>query len=135
MVEIDIEYQGDLRCKAVHGPSGMELVTDAPVDNQGKGEAFSPTDLCATAIGTCMATMMGIQARTLAVDLTGMKVRVGKTMSADQPRRIAQLDVEISVSGSLSEKHRNQLIRAAEHCPVHYSLHPDVRVNLNFNWE
>ena len=135
MVEINVEYQGDLHCEAVHGPSGMRLTTDAPVDNQGRGESFSPTDLCATAIGTCMATMLGIQARTLALDLKGMKVRVGKTMSADQPRRIAQLDVEISVPGSLSEKHRTQLVRAAEHCPVHYSLHPDVRVNLNFNWE
>ena len=135
MVEINIEYQGDLHCEAVHGPSGTCLSTDAPVDNQGRGESFSPTDLCATALGTCMATIMGIQARTLDIDLKGMTVKVGKTMSADQPRRIAQLDVGISVPGQLSEKHRQQLIRAAEHCPVHYSLHPDVRINLNFNWE
>lgn len=135
MVEIDIEYQGDLRCEAIHGPSGLRVITDAPVDNQGKGEAFSPTDLCATALGVCMATIMGIQARTLAIDLKGMKVHVGKTMSADQPRRIAQLDVDISVPGMLSEKIRKQLIQAAEHCPVRYSLHPDIRVNLNFRWE
>lgn len=135
MVEIDIEYQGSLRCKAVHGPSKTELVTDAPVDNQGKGEAFSPTDLCATALGSCMATIMGIQARTLEVDISGMIVHVGKTMSADLPRRIAQLDVEITMPGELSEKHKKQLICAAEQCPVHYSLHPDIKVNLEFNWQ
>ena len=135
MVEIDIEYLGDLRCKAVHGPSKMELLTDAPVDNQGKGEAFSPTDLCATALGTCMTTIMGIQARTLGIDIAGTKVNVKKTMSADQPRRISQLDVDISIPGEWSDKIKGQLKRAAEHCPVHYSLHPDIVVNLNLIWE
>lgn len=135
MVEIDIEYQGALRCKAVHGPSKTEIVTDAPVDNQGKGEAFSPTDLCATALGSCMATIMGIQARTLEVDISGMNVHVGKTMSADLPRRIVQLDVEVTIPGELSKKHKEELIQAAEHCPVRYSLHPDIKVNLAFNWQ
>jgi putative redox protein len=135
MVEIDIKYQGDLRCEAIHGPSKQRLLTDAPVDNQGKGEAFSPTDLCATAFGACMAMIMGIQARDLEIDLKGMTVHVEKTMSSDLPRRISQLDVDISVPGALSEKHRTQLILAAEHCPVHYSLHPDIWVNLNFQWE
>jgi len=135
MVEIDIHYKGDLRCEAVHGPSGMRITTDAPVDNQGKGEAFSPTDLCATALGTCMVTIMGIQARTSGIDITGTHVHVGKTMSSDTPRRIAQLDVTIRVAGQHSEKHRKQLQQAAKSCPVHYSLHPDIQVNLIFEWE
>ena len=134
MVEVDIHYQGDLRCEAIHGPSGMRIMTDAPVDNQGKGEAFSPTDLCATALGSCMVTIMGIQARTSGIDITGAHVHIGKTMSADTPRRISQLDVSIRVPGNLNEKHKKQLIRAAESCPVHYSLHPDVQVNLEFSW-
>jgi putative redox protein len=134
MVEIDIEYLGDLRCEAVHGPSGMRILTDAPVDNQGKGEAFSPTDLCATALGTCMVTIMGIQARTSGIDIRGTQVKVGKTMSAEAPRRIAQLDVTIRVPGEISERHRAQLVRAAHTCPVHYSLHPDIVINLLFEW-
>jgi putative redox protein len=134
MVTIGIEYLGDLRCTAVHGPSGMQLTTDAPVDNQGKGEAFSPTDLCATSLGACMATIMGIQARTLGLDLRGMRVQVGKTMSATAPRRIARLEVLISVPGVHSDKHQAQLRRAAEQCPVHYSLHPDIEVDLQFRW-
>lgn len=135
MVEVDIEYKGGLRCEAVHGPSGMKILTDAPVDNHGKGEAFSPTDLCATALGTCMATIMGIQARTSEIDIGGTKIHVKKNMSADAPRRIAQLDVTITVPGLLSEKHQKQLIRAAKSCPVHFSLHPEVKVNLEFIWE
>ena len=134
MVEVDIEYKGDLRCEAVHGPSGMKIMTDAPVDNQGKGEAFSPTDLCATALGTCMVTIMGIQARTSGFDITGTRVHVEKTMSADTPRRISQLDVTISVPSSLGDKEKKQLERAAKTCPVHFSLHPDVKVNLVFIW-
>jgi putative redox protein len=129
-----IEYLGDLRCKALHGPSGMELMTDAPVDNQGKGEAFSPTDLCATSLGTCMATIMGIQANTLGIDLKGMRIGVDKIMSADAPRRIAEIRVRMQVPGIVSDKHRQQLTRAAEQCPVHHSLHPDIKVELTFEW-
>jgi len=134
MVTIDIEYEGNLRCRAIHGPSKTEILTDAPVDNHGKGESFSPTDLCATALGSCMMTIMGIQARTLDLDISGATVSVAKIMSTNSPRRIGQLDVKIAVPGALSEKHRSQLIRAAEHCPVHYSLHPDIVVNLDIQW-
>jgi putative redox protein len=134
MVEMDIEYLGDLRCKAIHGPSGNEIMTDAPVDNQGKGEAFSPTDLCATALGVCMLTIMGIQARTIGFDMKGSKVKVGKTMSTDRPRRIARLDVAISIPTEPDEKTRLQLTRAAEQCPVHHSLHPEIAVNLELKW-
>src|SRR5438093_2949357 len=95
MVKISIEYKGELHCSAKHGPSGAQLETDAPRDNEGKGESFSPTDLVATALGTCMATIMGIYARRHDIDLRGMKIEVSKEMSADTPRRIARLATEI----------------------------------------
>jgi len=135
MVEIDISYQGELRCEAVHGPSGNRMQTDAPVDNHGKGESFSPTDLCATALGTCMMTIMGIQARTAGFDITGTRAKVLKIMSTDSPRRIARLDVTMEVPVELDEKRRQQLVRAAKTCPVHFSLHPDVEIRLQFNWK
>ena len=91
MVQINVTYQGGLRCQAVHGPSGTTLVTDAPVDNHGKGESFSPTDLVATALGACIPTVMGIVAEREKIDLTGMRVTVQKEMSAEPPRRIARL--------------------------------------------
>lgn len=135
MVEATITYQGDLRCEAIHGPSQNAIQTDAPVDNQGRGEAFSPTDLCATALGTCMVTIMGMQARTSGIDITDSKVRVAKIMSANSPRRIAELDVRITVPGQLSAKNKTILIRAAEQCPVKHSLHPDIKLSLEFVWE
>ena len=98
MIEIAIDYEGKLRCSATHGPSGKVLSTDAPVDNNGLGEAFSPTDLVATALGTCMATVMGIVAERKEISLKGMKVSVGKHMSEDSPRRISRLDIDIHLS-------------------------------------
>src|SRR5471032_282805 len=95
MVKITGEYQGDLHCTAAHGPSGNTLVTDAPKDNQGRGEAFSPTDLVATALATCIVTTMAIVARRSGVELTGLKYEVTKEMSADAPRRIARLTVDL----------------------------------------
>src|SRR5271169_1803564 len=97
MVNIQIEYQGDLHCKATHGPSGAELSTDAPRDNQGRGESFSPTDLVATALGTCMITVMGIAARKLNIDVSGVTATVEKEMTAAPPRRIERLTVRIHV--------------------------------------
>lgn len=135
MVEIRIDYQGELHCEAVHGPSGDRLSTDAPVDNQGRGEAFSPTDLVAAALGTCMATIMGIVARRKEVALDGMKVRVGKTMSADTPRRIARLDVEILVPLPADHPDRSLLEAAALGCPVKHSLHPEIAVVMDWKWE
>lgn len=134
MVEITGEYHGELHCEAIHGPSGQRLSTDAPVDNQGRGEAFSPTDLCAAALMTCMATIMGIQARTLNVDLAGMKMRVTKEMATDRPRRIARLAVEFHMPHAYDEKTRASLKRAAEACPVHASLRPDIDVPVTFHW-
>jgi putative redox protein len=134
MVTIQMEYQGDLHCKAIHGPSGTELTTDAPKDNQGRGESFSPTDLVATALGTCMLSVMGIMARTLDLDITGTTATVEKEMTATPPRRIASLSVKIHVPHSLSSENKEKLERAAHTCPVHKSLHPDVQTPIEFTW-
>jgi putative redox protein len=134
MVRIDAEYQGNLHCTAVHGPSRAELTTDAPVDNQGRGESFSPTDLVATALGTCMLTVMGILARTLNLDISGATATVEKEMTSTLPRRIQSLTVRIHVPQALSAEDRQKLERAAHTCPVHKSLHPDIRTPIQFTW-
>jgi putative redox protein len=133
-VEIDITYQGDLHCLATHGPSGTTLLTDAPVDNGGKGELFSPTDLVATALGTCLATVMGLVAHRLATDLAGMRVHVVKEMAAAPVRRIGRLGVTITLppGRGLSAADRARLEHAANLCPVKQSLHPDTVVDLEF---
>jgi putative redox protein len=133
MVSIQIEYQGDLHCKATHGPSGTALNTDAPKDNQGRGESFSPTDLVATALGTCMLTTMGIASRTLSINMDGATATVHKEMSA-APRRIQRLAVKIHVPHPLSAEEREKLERAAHTCPVHRSMHPDVQMPIEFTW-
>lgn len=134
MVTIDIEYQGDLRCEAVHQPSGTHLNTDAPKDNFGKGESFSPTDLVATALGTCMLTLMGIAARSLKVDLKGTRVTVQKEMVAVPLRRIGKLSVKITIPTKLTDEQKQKLEQAALTCPVHKSLHPDVQTPVEFLW-
>jgi putative redox protein len=134
MVSIQIEYQGDLHCKATHGPSGAELSTDAPRDNQGRGESFSPTDLVATALGTCMLTIMGIAARTHNIDISGAAATVEKEMTAALPRKIQRLAVRIHVPHALSSADKEKLERAAYTCPVHKSLHPDVQIPIEFTW-
>jgi putative redox protein len=134
MVAIQVEYQGDLHCKAVHGPSATELSTDAPTDNQGRGESFSPTDLVATALGTCMLTVMGIMARALQIDLAGTTATVEKEMTASAPRMIKSLAVKIHVPHSITPENQQKLERAAHTCPVHKSLHPDVETPIDFTW-
>ena len=134
MVRIEMEYEGDLHCRAVHGPSGTELSTDAPKDNQGRGESFSPTDLVATALGTCILTTMAIQARTLGLNVEGATASVEKEMTTEGPRRIGRLVVQIRVPQALSETDRLKLERAAHTCPVHRSLHPDVQAPIEFTW-
>jgi putative redox protein len=134
MVSIQVEYQGELHCKATHGPSGAELSTDAPTDNQGRGESFSPTDLVATALGSCMLTIMGIAARTQKIDISGATASVEKEMTAALPRRIARLTVRIHVPHVLSQADKEKLERAAHTCPVHKSLHPDVEIPIEFTW-
>ena len=135
MVEIKIDYQGDLHCRAVHGPSAAELETDAPVDNNGRGESFSPTDLVATALGTCMATVMGIVAKRKEIPLAGMKVTVKKHMTTEAPRRIARLEVDIDMPLPGDHPERPLLEATGNGCPVHKSLHPDVVQEIRWHWK
>ncbi len=134
MVEMEVNYEGDLHTRAVHGPSGNELATDAPVDNQGRGAAFSPTDLAATALGTCVLTTMGIAAQRKGVEMKGSKARVLKEMSADAPRRIARIVVEVEVPLPADHPERAFLEAAGRGCPVARSLHPEVIVEKSFAW-
>jgi putative redox protein len=133
-VKISCEYLGDLRVRATHGPSGNVLLTDAPVDNHGKGEAFSPSDLAATAVASCILTILGIQAKSLGADFRGARVEVDKHMTTTPPRRIARLDVRIAMPAGVAEDVRPRLMRAAEACPVKQSLHPDIEIVLEWSW-
>ena len=133
MTLIDSRYQGQLRCLAQHGPSGTELETDAPTDNQGKGERFSPTDLVATALSTCILTIMGIVAERHGWDLTGADAKVEKTMPSEAPRRIALLAVWIQLPAHLNDQQRAVLIRAGEQCPVKRSLEGAVAMELHWS--
>jgi putative redox protein len=133
-VRIDVRYEGELHASATHGPSGAVLATDAPKDNEGKGETFSPTDLLATALGTCMLTVMGILARRKGWDMTGARVSVDKHMVADPVRRIGRLDLRFAMPPGLPAESHKLLERAAHTCPVHQSLHPDVKVETLFSW-
>src|SRR5438045_3727967 len=135
MVSISVQYTGDLHCNAVHGPSQSKLPTDAPSDNKGKGEAFSPTDLVATALGTCMATTMGIKADEIGADLRGMKVTVQKEMSQDSPRRIVALPSEVHIPLPPDSSHRGILEQTALNCPVHKSLPAEINRPTRFFWE
>ena len=132
MTTIDSRYDGALRCSASHGPSGSALETDAPTDNQGKGERFSPTDLVATALSTCILTIMGIVAARHGWDLQGATARVDKTMTAEAPRRIALLEVWITLPAGLSDQQRAVLQRAGETCPVKLSLEGAVPMQLHW---
>jgi putative redox protein len=130
---IDSTYFGELRCRSSHGPSGSELDTDAPTDNQGKGERFSPTDLVATALSTCMLTIMGIVAERHGWSLEGCSARVEKTMTSEAPRRIALLTVWVALPAGLDEQQRAVLRRAAEACPVKRSLEGAVAMELHWS--
>ncbi len=133
MVAIKIEYQGDLHCSATHGPSGAEISTDAPADNMGKGEAFSPTDLVATALGTCILTTMAIKAQSMGIDLTGATAAVEKEM-ASNPRRIGRLTTNLVIPHEVADRERKVLEATAHACPVHKSMSPDVEMPITFQW-
>ncbi len=135
MVEIKLSYEGDLHCSATHGPSGNTLVTDAPLDNNGLGQAFSPTDLLATALGSCMATVIGILARRREIAVEGMVVTVRKFMSEDPPRRVKRLELDLTIPLPASHPDRKLLENAAHGCPVHHSIHPDIEVVMNWIWQ
>ena len=134
MVQISIDYTGQLHCNATHGPSESTLATDAPTDNQGKGEAFSPTDLVATALGTCIATTMGIVAERNGIDLKGMTVQVTKEMVND-PRRIGRLTTEVHVPLPPDHPQRELLEKTGLGCPVHRSLPAEMERPTKFFWE
>ena len=135
MVVITGKYTGDLRCEAVHGPSGTKLATDAPADNMGRGEMFSPTDLVATALGTCILTTMAIFAKRRGIDFSSATFSVEKHMATDPVRRIGRLPVTIRMSAAMSEENRTLLERAAHTCPVHKSLHAEIEAPISFVYE
>lgn len=132
MVKMTLQYMGGLHCVATHGPSGRTLETDAPVDNHGRGESFSPTDLVASALGACMATVMGIYAEKHGIDLQGTRVEVSKEMTTTGQRRIARLTTEIWFPAGLEKN--PVLERVALTCPVHASLHPEVEKPITFHY-
>jgi putative redox protein len=134
MVKIDVTYEGELHCSAVHGPSGRTLETDAPVDNHGRGESFSPTDLVATALGTCMATIMGIVADRNGWNIAGTSMHITKEMTAEGPRRIRRLGVVVDSPATLDGEARRTLEEAAHTCPVRLSILPAIDVPVEFRW-
>jgi len=133
MVEITGIYEGEKHCHLTHGPSKNNIQTDAPKDNNGRGEAFSPTDLLAASLGSCMLTVMGIYADNHGISIKGSSFRVLKEMAAS-PRKVSSLTVEIKMPASLSQKDRETLQRVAETCPVKLSLHPDIQIPLSFDY-
>jgi putative redox protein len=133
MVAVSIKYLGDLHCEATHGPSGAKLITDAPADNMGKGEAFSPTDLVATALGTCILTVLAMKAQAMRIDLTGATVVVDKEM-ASGPRRIGRLATRVAIPHQVADRDRKVLEAAAFTCPVHKSMSSEVEMPITFEW-
>jgi uncharacterized OsmC-like protein len=131
-----VVYEGNLRTVCTHLKSGSQLETDAPVDNQGKGERFSPSDLVATALASCMATIMGMKARDMTIDLQGTTIEVEKIMKAD-PRRIGGINLTFFFPENFraDDKQKTILERAAHTCPVIYSIHPDIEVKVKFNYK
>lgn len=132
MVEMDVTYAGDLHCSATHAPSGNTIATDAPKDNHGRGEAFSPTDLVAAALGACMLTIVGLYARRHQLDIAGATAHVAKDMVAAPARRIGTITVQLKLPASVPPEHRQALENAARACPVAQSLHPGVQKLVEF---
>jgi putative redox protein len=134
-VSIEGAYEGDLRVRAVHGPSGQEILTDAPKDNEGLERGFSPTDLVATALGTCILTILGIHARRRGLAIEGARFRTAKEMAHAPLRRISRLTTTVFLPAALPAEARRALEAAARTCPVTASLHPDVEAALEFRYE
>lgn len=132
MTTLAVEYMGDLKCRAVHAESGTVLVTDAPKDNQGEGSSFSPTDLVATALGSCIATIMGIVAKRRNLDITGTQIAVIKEMATAPHRRIGKLLTTVTFLKNFEGQDRVMLEHGAHTCPVHKSLHPDIEAPIQF---
>ena len=134
MAQIDVWYEGALSTRSVHSDNGAEVRTDAPKDNQGLGQAFSPTDLFAVSLASCMLTLMGMAANRLHIDIKGMHAKVTKEMTAVPVRRIGKLSIAFSLPKRPSEDEIAKLIQAAESCPVHKSLHPDIVLDIRYEW-
>ncbi|MDR3696282.1 OsmC family protein [Mucilaginibacter sp.] len=134
MATIETTYLGDLRTEATHLQSGTKIITDAPLDNQGKGEAFSPTDLLAAALGSCMLTIMGIKARASNIDIVGTTMSITKIMAAD-PRRVSEIVINFKFPKAYTEKEQLLLERSALTCPVIFSLNEDLKKTVTFGWE
>ena len=135
MATVTCRYLGDLRVECVHEASGTTIITDAPLDNHGKGEAFSPTDLCVTALASCAMTIMGILAQNHGIDVSGTRIEVSKVMSPKPPRKIGRIEVIFHMpERSYSDKEKQMIERAAHTCPVHLSLNADVEQAFVFNW-
>lgn len=134
MVQMNVVYQGQKHCELIHEPSGSRIETDAPKDNQGKGERFSPTDLVGAALASCVLTTMAIVAERDGIELKGSKASVKKDMQAS-PRRIASLTVHVTLPASLSAAQRHKMEETAKTCPVHKSLHEDVKLPMTFEYK
>ena len=132
MTTSKVTYQGDLRTTAIHLQSSNEIITDAPVDNHGKGEAFSPTDLLATSLASCMLTIIGIKARDMEIDITGTRAEVTKVMAAN-PRRVSEVHVAITFNKQLDDKTQKIFYNTALTCPVAKSIHPDIIQKVTIN--
>jgi len=132
MVEMNVEYEGQLHCNVKHGPSGNVISTDAPKDNNGRGESFSPTDLVGAALGSCIITIMGIYAQKNNLDIKGTTAHVGKEMVTAPIRRVGKLAITIKVPSSVPESHRAPMEKAGLSCPVSQSVHPDVVQDVRF---
>jgi putative redox protein len=134
MVPQSLVYLGELRCNAIHGPSNVELITDAPTDNQGRGQSFSPTDLVVTALAACKITTMGIVAQRDGIRLDGTKAYAEKHMSSDPPRRIARIVVHLAFPPGIPHEVRQKLETTARTCPVVRSIHPDIALDVTFTY-
>ena len=134
MEKVKITYHGNLRTSCTHVRSGSIVKTDAPIDNNGKGQNFSPTDLFVTSLASCMMTIMGITAKTSGFSIEGSFAEVTKTMSAN-PRRISRIDICFNIKGKISNRNQNKLIKAASYCPVSNSINPDIDEQVSFNFE
>jgi putative redox protein len=136
MATATLVYKGELRCEATHNQSATVIETDAPTDNRGKGERFSPTDLLCVSLGTCIVTTMGIKAADMGIDLSGATLQVQKHMLSE-PRRVGKIDITISfpVTLSISEKDQTILQRVGDNCPVQKSIHPSLETNVVYNWK
>lgn len=132
----EVIYKGDLRTEMKHLQSGTVIETDAPTDNMGKGERFSPTDLMASSLGSCMITTMAIRAADMQLNFDGTRIEVLKIMSTDAPRRVAGIKAQLYFTDNFSatEEQKEQLVRIARNCPVEKSLHPDIKVEVEFHW-